>query len=34
MEIRVKRGTKIKKLICDGDAVKVSASYQWATKGD
>ena len=30
-ETKEKRGTKIRKLICEGDAVRVSASYQWAT---
>lgn len=29
--MKVNIGTKIKKLICVGDAVRVSASYQWAT---
>lgn len=32
-ESNEKRGRKIRKLIWDGDAVKVSASYQWATAG-
>jgi len=31
MERNENRGTKIRKLIWEGDAVKVSASYQWAT---
>jgi hypothetical protein len=31
MEIKEKREMKIRKSICEGDAVSVSALYQWAT---